>query len=473
MKQVLQKILQKKKIRIACIAFLCLAACVVSAILLIPLINNSNESPTGNADLPSAQEIYQEAAENTGSMDKIQATVSCIKIVFTSQTFQEKANGTITYQNYGQADMQVKIDKTTKIGQYSIATTTFNKDDHTYLKVGNGLYKAKLDIQQFRNEFIPVIFFNCNNYRHVSELKGDGQTVIVFSEPTTIESWAAPQDAELVSATGNATIRKSKIVSCNYNLMYQYNGVTFQITYSAEISPTKSSIELTDIGKYVTISNLDAPLELERAYGYLMYTDNITASLYESIDCQTFGDNRNQSIDIITAEQDSKYSATLSIQVRQVSESWGGAVTKQTQNITYKDRIYKSKVNKEKPVEKTTITPEYMKSYCRDYLVGTIILPENITKVRISEDDGSYKYTFTLKDNALSERICNKASMALYSNDTSLDGLYKTDKLYAYISVDKHTGLPTASGIQYSGSHTLNDTNYSLTYKTGQTYKFQ
>lgn len=472
MKQILHKFLQNKKIFVACIVFLALIVCVTATILLFPLFNNGTETPAEIEVQSSAREIYREAAENTGSMPKIQASISCNRLIFSSQTFIENEKGTIIYQNYGQDDMQIKVDKTTKIGKYAFSTTTFNQDNYTYLKVGNGLYRSELAIEQFRNEFIPAIFFNCNNYRKVSALEGDGQTTILFTEPTSIENWAAPKTAKLVSAAGNATIQKSKIVSCNYNLMYEHGGVTFQVTYSAEISPTKSTIELPDIGKYTSIENLDAPLELERAYGYLMLTNNISASLYESIDCQTFGDKRNQTIDITTADLDDNYSASLDIQVRQTSKSWGGAVTKQTQKITYKNGIYRSKVNKEKTVKKTTITSDYMQSYCRDYFVGTIVLPENITKVRTTDDGNSYKYIFTLKDKALSERICNKASLALYSNNTSLDGLYKTDSLYAYISVNKYTGLPTASGIQYSGSHILNETNYSLTYKTGQSYKF-
>ena len=237
-----------------------------------------------------------------------------------------------------------------------------------------------------------------------------------------------------------------------------------------EIAQAESITLPDNLESYTPITYLDGPRELEIACGQLLTANCATAAYTDTISCEAFGDIRRQSIDVKTCSADA-WTAQVDTKVSlENSGKQGAAVTTQKSEI-FENNTYIARVDGGAPVT-GDIRAKDMQSYCQDILVATIMLPDHITDAKVTQTDNAYHLEYT--GNAdFAKMLSDEACATLYQKADTLTMIaqsYNTDGVSCYLTVDKVTGLPTASGFSYDGTYIISELPYKLSYQADQSY---
>ena len=222
---------------------------------------------------------------------------------------------------------------------------------------------------------------------------------------------------------------------------------------------------------YTPISYWEAPKALERACGFLIQTDRISSEYADLVYFQAIGDKRTQKISL-HAQNDQNLAVSILTETALTND------TKQEQNVSHVkqeyfiDDQYFVSNNGEPPVMNADIHADTMNNYFQDIIVSTIMLPEYIASADIEENETSIQITFTGNDEFalfLTENACQ----VLYQNPTLITESGNTitaKKLQCYLTIDKKTGLPSSSGIDFLGSYKTQGIPYEIQYSAEQSY---
>lgn len=429
----------------------------------------------------SAEASYQQAAEKITSSGSYRMNISTTKITtLGKQSFTETSSKVLTCQDLGSPDLQIVLEEFLDYGMHNFSVTEQYIDGTAYVSLDNSHFSSTISAEAYRQRLIPVSMMTPSLYDSVITHQIGDRLLIGFSQPIAVEPWAVFGDVQLQDASGLAALdSEGNLVESLYSLSYTSGSANVVYSVKALIEPNApvTSPVIEDISQYTNIDLFDVPRLLEQSTGYLLQANAIHAETQEVITCQANNLRREQHTDLTMADRDRDLDITLGIDVDLIDYNQGGTSTKYHQTETYQDGKYTLTVENETSPQPSEgeVTAEKMQLYCQDILVGTIILPEYIKSVSVTELDSTYQLSFSASED-LSEIVCSNACQTLYQDPALLNNLassYETDKIVSTLVIDKQTGLPVASGIDYSGSHNIEGTSYTLTSTLMQSYNFE
>lgn len=354
-------------------------------------------------------------------------------------------------------------------GSYTTDIAEIYADGTVYATVSGSNFSSEMTREEFISRYAPAALLDAALYSTVTA--SDDCLTITFSDPTGAEAWAADASATVISAAGTVKLDgEGNLLSSTYELTYTVGAATVSSTTTVTLSsPDDAAIEApADISGYIFPANVDGVRMIERAYGYLLQSDYVTSTAQTSIMSQAVGMVRTQQSSIDT------YDDMLSVSqaVSQTNYSTGGDTSTETISELFRNGKYTSSVNGEASTENADVTIDIMRNHCRELLTSNLPELSYVTDVACEDLGSLYLISMTGSDD-LGQAYCNELNYTLFQNESFLNDLatsYSTDALGFYLAVDKYTYLPTASGISYSGSHTINDVGYLLTMQTDQSY---
>ena len=418
----------------------------------------------------NASELYNKSLNSYVINSDYDLILSHEKNIYLDTTLSEKSEAKISYRNQS-GSFQSTLDQTIKIADHSVDVTGAYENGIAYFTVGNGKFCSAMTPVEFTAKMISVGCLDSSLYGCITAIENSEYIKFLFSDSVGAEIWSIPEGAKFLQSSASATFRvDSMAINICYVVIYKYNDIVFSEQYDIQFTNSTSALSFPDLTGYTAVSDPVMPIVLERSCGYLLATQNLSSVTKETILCQTFGDERTSAYHVSMSDGKT-FSASITTDIAHMSTSRGGEITQLVQAVNYKDGIYTLTVNGAEPTEKEDIKPDQMRAHCRDFFVGTILLPEDISAIQFEENSETYKYTFEANSPELIERLRQKASEDLYANKTQLDGLYQNEKVNAYLVIDKRTGFPVGAGIDYEGSHTINDIVYKLVYESLQTFQ--
>lgn len=452
--------------------FLLLAGCFAS--------NDTEKMQTSafTAD-SSPSSLYQQAADKIRSASSLSLYIGTMtNTTVAGQTFSEAAQQQLSFQGYGTGTLQASMDETLRIGSYAIAISEIYADGAGYFTVNGSPFTAAMTAEEYCARYAPAILFDTALYSDIQAHLYGKAAGITFRRPASAENWAVPDDAELIDASGYAALDSTgSLQESTYTVTYKHGAATVSQTTRVVIRSTDTA-QVKSPGaaeSYTKLEYLDAPRKLEQACGYLLQATQIQALSTENITCQAFAISRSQTTSLSMSGAGDAFSAFLDINVNQINQSRGGEVTVIQQTERFQNGTYSISANGAASTENTAVDHESMRTYCQDFLVENILLPEYITGASMTETETTYRITF-LASEALAEAICADVCSTLYNDPDLLNSLassYATDTTQCYLELDKQTGLPVASGLNYSATHTIEEITYQLTSKTDQIYQYE
>lgn len=427
----------------------------------------------------SPSSLYQQAASEIRTADSLSLYIGAMtNTTVGGQTFSKTSQQLLNLQNYGTNALQGSMEETIHIGSYAITVSEIYADGAGYFTVNGSPFSAPMRAEEYCARYAPAILFDTTLYSDIQAFTYGKTTGITFRQPSAGESWALPDSAEFTDAYGYAVLDSTgSLQESTYTVIYKHGAATISQTTRVIIRST-DTVQVKSPGTaeaYTPLEYLDAPRKLEQGCGYLLQATQIQANSTENIACQAFAISRIQTTSLSMSGTGDAFSALLDINVNQVNQSRGGEVTVIQQTERFQNGIYSISSNGGESVTNTFVDHQSMRTYCQDFLVESILLTEYITGASVTETETAYRITFQGSE-ALTEAICGDVCSTLYNDPDLLNNLassYSTDATQCYLELDKHTGLPNASGLDYSATHTIEDITYRLTSQTEQAYQYE
>lgn len=427
----------------------------------------------------SPSSLYQQAANKANAASSLSVYICTMTDTTTGgQTFTKFSQQQLDLQNYGTNTLQASMDETLRIGTYAITLSEIYADGAGYFTVNGSPFTAPMTADEYCARYAPVTLFDTALYSDIQAYAYGEATGITFRQPSAAESWALPSGAAFTDSSGYAVLDSSgALTESTYTVTYKLGAAAVKQTTRVIIRSTTTAQVKTPAAAdaYTALEYPDAPRMLEQACGYLLQATQIRADASEDITCQAFAISRSQTASLSMSGAGDAFSALLDINVNQINQSRGGEVTAIRQTERFQDGIYSISSNGSASTQSTTVDQESMRTYCQDLLVESILLTEYITGASVTQTENAYRITF-LGSEALAEAICGDVCSTLYNDPTLLNTLasaYTIDTVECYLELDISTGLPLASGLRCSVTHTIEEISYLLTTQLDQTYQYQ
>ena len=445
---------------------------VLLALLAVIIIRCTNVT---YRPIDNVQELYAGAVASINNTQNL-----CLKVsreITTTQddaTFTQNTTQTIYFENIGTDKVRVSVEEALHSGTYEINITETYTDGVGYIRVNEGTFTSLLSQEEYLARLTPAVLLEPTLYGSITGTSMGGNTLVVFADAKQLEGWLSATDAVPSICMGTAYLDKDGLLVKNtYEANYTIGEVavrqciTVEIDYAGHpsINPPK------DISGYIPITHPDAPRVLEIACGQLMEAQAVNTTYTDQIICQAFGDQRKQTIAIRAADKES-WQSQVDTTVALSNSGKIGSESVRTKSESFTDGTYTIAVDGGESTFNKEIDSTTMENFCRDILVGTLVLPQHIADVAVEETEDAYKFTFNGTE-ALAQQMSSDACATLYQDTeilTKQAQAYTTEAMRCYLTIRKSDGLPIDSGFHYTGVYTIDALPYTLEYSANQQY---
>lgn len=418
--------------------------------------------------------LYNKAVQKFASDSANSYTVQTQKKIITDKNvYTESLIQEVVKYDSDSGEHRLSASNILSIGDYKITSTSRYENGTAYLTLDDSCFSSKYAESTLQKQYAPAILLTPGNYKNIQAYSVRTGAVVYFTSAVTAEPWATDENMVFQQAVGIALLdKKGALTETIYCIRYQAQNAG--IEKAVIVKPTKNdaSWEPIDKSSYTPIDSLNAPIALELACGYLLQSDAISAESTDTITCDAFGDRYIQNIVLNYTGSKEDFSATLRTNLLQQNSSRGGEITETTQSLIFSNGVCSISTDNTSPVTDASITKEAMTKYCQDVLIGTILLPQDISGAKCTVSKDQYRFDFTATEE-LANTIAQTACTTLYNDSAFLQKLattYTSKGATAYIILDKATCIPIASGISYQGTFVIDNFSYELAYTAEQSY---
>ena len=442
------------------------------------------EAPTEAPTEPPADLVYQEAAAKLDALSDV--TLECVITTQTTvadQVFSEQSQQTLSYCGIGTDTLSVSLTEKLLYNVHEDAGETSSEIVYSEVYADGTLYtQLHLDAEAYHfsasvspedaaSRYLPAVILDAALYSSITSEPSEAGTTVTFAQPVSGENWALPDGAEMQDAAGSAIVDgDGNLQQMNYNITYLY-GPT-EVRLEAEVKPLQAAEaivlpESTD--SYLSLQDANVPRIYLYALGMLGQTKSVTTTGTESITSQAAGVLRNQSVtmnmhrveDLIAKIETDIYLMDYTTNQDQ----------KLKQEEIYRGGKYVLTVDEGIPTTQPGIDPEVISEYCGSIMLSHLSAPDFWQDVTITDLGSVLFLEFTFNSDC-GDTFQNSICSIFWEDPAFLNKLasaYVTNEVNGYISVDKFTGIPTAAGYYYKGTHTIEGYDYELTLQTDQT----
>lgn len=434
---------------------------------------------------PPAEDVYAEARSALDSASDISLELLVTTTVTVAgEIFSEQSSQKLTYLGLGSDSRQVSLEEKIEYNVHVEEDEDEEEEDNflTYSEVyaDGTVYATVQDSARFSGTFteeevngryLPVVLLDASLYGQLTSESAAGSTTITFSQPSAPESWAMPAEAQMLDASGSATVNASgALEQMTYTITYQQGPA--EICLEVQSTPLSEVSEITvpeDPDKYPFLEYLDGLRQVTMSSGFLVQADAISTSNMESVFSQAAGVVRNQStaMDLYGRKEDTMTKIETGIFFMDYS-------TNQSQELdqeeVYRDGKYTLTVDNGLPTTQNGISFEEIRDYCGSIMLSTIVSMEYWHEVTCTDLGSTYLVEYVLTGdfgNTIQNGICT-----MFWEDPAflnkLASAYETNETTGYVAIDKNTGLPTAAGYYYEGTHTIEGQDYVLSLQVDQ-----
>ena len=464
-----------------------LTALLLCAALVLGLAACGTDGPSTETTAPptepplDAPALYAAAADAVSSSEyvRMKAVITRSTAVGTD-TYTKTSQQQFTWKNWGTDAMQAKITDDSTIGDIDSRTTEVYRDGAVYLTMEGGAYVSDMTAADFTDRWLSIVPLTAELYAEITAEENAGGVLISFGSPAAAEPWAASEEHQVLSASGTAQLDgDGAVTGWTYEVTYTQGGT--EVTLSAEITMLPAdALDLTlvypeDDERYTLLDTPDIPLLLNDAWGYMAQFQSGTSTLTETFTSEALGATRTAATTLAAyGGAEDHMSSIAQVIATQIFYTNGELYDSYTyvQQETFRDGVYSVSADGGAAEENPEITGADMHNYCFNTLVSAYPYMGEITGASLTDFGGI----------CLLELDCSTALAQGYSKTVceyltddpdyldSLSSAYKTNTMDYFWAINRDTGLPTACGITFSGTHTIEEVPYEISYQATQTF---
>ena len=443
---------------------------------------SETEPPVTDPPAPKADELYASAREALDSATDI--TLALTAATYTTvndDEFSQLSTQTLTYRNLGTENLLIFMDEEMDFSIHSEDYDPEESETASYSEIySQGTVYAQLqDTYRFSGtvaaedasaRYYPVVLLDAALYGNITAEESETGTVIRFSEPTAAESWAIPEDAELLEASGTALLSTDgTLTQMDYSVTYTYGPA--EITLEIQSCP-QAAQEVTvpdNPYDYPALQYIDALRTAFTAGTMLAQADSATTASMESLFCQAAGVLRNQSTVVNLHGRKDETSAKIEQNIYFMDYSTNQSEEYEQEEV-FRNGKYTYTVNDGLPTSSSAVSWEDIREYTAQAMLSHILSMDHWEDAEVTDLGSVYLIEYTLNEN-FGNTIQNSICDMLWEDPSfliNLSSAYETNVVNGYLSVDKYTGLSVSGGYYYEGTHTIQGTDYLLTFQYDQ-----
>lgn len=458
---------------------LCLLMCLLLTLFLgacageppAETTQQTTEAPT-TAPQPTPAEVYSQAAEAIGNAENLKLQITAEKTVSVGRdTFDFVSTQTLIYAGIGTDQFCASLDEVIKTGEYYDTFQEYYRDGELKTTVfGEHHFKGEQTQEDFLARFVPAVILDAALYTDVTATEGTADQTFSFSGATAGEAWALPEGAEMKEASGTAVLSSDGVLlESRYTITYAYGGADITAEYEVKITEeeTSSVQEPDDSVEYQELSSIMAPRMLDTAVLSMMNSQYFSTTITEAMVVQAANLIQMQSNTIHMHGADENMLAKIDVTVNRQQE---GKAERYQQVETYRDGSYSYTIDDGKPSADETVEYDVILDYCRSTLVAQMLSLTYVEDMEVTELNGITYLEIDATD-AFADIWLDYVCETIFDDKDLLDNhasAYKTVTSQAYFAFDPCTGLPTAVGISYAGTHTIDGYPYAVSCQIDQ-----
>ena len=421
-------------------------------------------------------EAYEQAVKDIVGSSFVATVSKSVTIDAGIDTISETSVAKMTVKNYAAADMHTEANITVTSGGHSYAAEEICTGEMSYLKINGGLFSAPYtDIGYAVRQLSPALF-EPSQYENIQSRHEKGRQVIGFSQPITEHNITIPDGAQLIDSTSSAILlANGSLYESSHSIIYTYGSATVAQTVTARFD-MQNNVTVSvpnNPGDYISVPDTVAPLLLETACTRLLGFSSVTSNVAYDIVCEAGGLQRIQTTTTKITDSSDGLCAQVDTEVSLINQNLHGSVDSYTQTETFSGGNYTIIPNETNEPNKD-VSEEAMRSYCKNNLVSSVMLPAFISGIEISEDESSYALTFRATE-TLAQLLFSNAYESLYTDQASASDVvdsYETQTISGYIEISKYTGLPTVAGMEYTAAAAIEDADQRFHVRIEQEYSY-
>lgn len=460
------------KRRFFIVGIACIVAVVVGLIGSLILGNNHDAKRLSSVSDPG--QIYADAISKIESQSAALSVTKTRQIIADGALFTEQSRQEMFYQSYGTEQLTASTTETLSIGEHTTSITEVFSEGIVYVTIDGSKFLGQSTVEDYATRLVPTAMLDVSLYGSIQGFDNGQAYLILFRQPNAAEGWVAETDAKFIDAAATVLIsHDGSILNSVYSTTYSRGGSIIHLSVSVTPAESESALEVpADKAAYAPIAYWDGPRKLEQATGYLLQSETVSAFYDERVYCQAFGDERTRKISLYTAEAEN-WAARVDTQTQLLNTGHIGDVTRHLHEELFIDEKYTIRADGGVVTENDQIDPKAMQAYCENLLVSTIMLPQDILNATCTDTGSTQRIEFAANE-AFAQLISANACQTLYQKPELLNELAEesnTETLICYVELDKYSGLPLASGVEYIGSYRIEGLPYQLVFRADQNYE--
>ena len=423
----------------------------------------------------TVQEKYMKAREELYAVPELTATVDYAKTRrVNGETYSEKMISVMSCRDVGTSQVAASVKQNVTFGNYKTEYAEYFKAGSVYCAVSGSYFQTKNTTwKDFSARQLPLGLLDVSNYASVTtEEMEDDQIQYFFAKPNALESWACTdEDAVLVTASGTAIMdADGNLLQTTYYAEYTIDDIPYQLNVTSDI--TKEVVDTLDadlnaiVVNCPAITSFDAPRMLLQVVGDVYTSQSMSVKYTENLYSAAYARRRSQTSTFDTYGSGANFIARSMYEVSLLDYSNTADVNSEV--ITFLDGSCMSRINGAEPVSRPNITAQQMREYCEDSILAALFTPNYLLNAEISENEEFICIRFTGNDTFV-EAMCTSIYNMFGANLDHYAESFTTPTAGGYLCINKHTGLPTALGIELSRIHVIGGVSCALNYQLDQT----
>lgn len=446
-------------------------------VLIISLFGcNNTPDPTTQTTVPAFVSAYIQASNSLQNAQNLKVELTTKKdITALGGTFSSVSEQELTLTGIGTNAFAATMHEDLDVGGYEDEFTEYFADGLLYVNVyDNGYFYGEMTTERFLERFAPAVLLDETLYADVSSQESETSTTVTFSNPGAAESWALPQGAEFISASGTAKIDSNGALSRTvYTIEYAHGSavVSMEVTAEAEVYDDAVPEAPKDLSSYIRIDSIEVPRLYDTAILYIYGSETASSTVSDVVTCQAAGyvQATQAELHYIGTDKDHFSKVQQSISVF----SSNGSSDSYTMTEKFEDGKYTYSQNGGKFSKDSSITAEKMVAYVQGFYDNNVPALEYIAAAKLENVNGLLYLEMELTSE-WGEETAKDLSYQLFKDADFLDDLasgYKTTAKSYYMSLDPATGFPIAACTTFSGEHTIEKQKYVLSREFSQAYR--
>ena len=410
---------------------------------------------------------YREARAAVDSADSLSLRVQTLKTTtvggetFTTesdQTLEMAGLNTDSFCIRAEEDLTYNDEYDTTYKEVFLGGTFYTTMDRTTS------FRSTMTAEEAAARYIPPVLLDAALYGSITQ---EGST-LTFAAPTAAESWAMPEGAQLLDASGTATIGDTgTLQKMTYSLSYTYGPTEVTLEVESRITIESVTVELPKkADTFVLRTDIDALYLMASGFAPLSCAQNYGIYCIDSTVVEAAGLVQNSSLQVDSYGSGDDLQAKIEAGIYAMDYSTNRS-EEYSQEYLFRDGLCTATIDDGKPEEYPNFPSKDFDELCRSQMTLLSVDPEVWQEAIVTDLGSTYIIELTYTEDFAQETktgICT----SMFGDAKVLDNLassYTTNEMSGYFAVDKYTGLPTAHGYRYEGCHIIDEQQCLISYQ--------